>query len=141
SSNPPDFVNCYDPSWGRHNARTRPTIGHMEGFSSGSATYTQYFGPAAGDAGKFYYSYDLGDWHIVVLNSGISTAAGSTQEKWLKADLAAHPPPPSTPATWPAPPFPPPPRTGPPAGNNDGLPRWGAFSAPRAGSRDNARSR
>src|SRR5438552_3412274 len=71
SSNPPDFVNCYDPSWGRHKARTRPTIGHMEGFSPGSATYTQYFGAAAGDPGKFYYSYELGGWHSEVRNSGI----------------------------------------------------------------------
>src|SRR5438034_6809368 len=89
SSNPPDFVNCYDPSWGRHKARTRPTIGHMEGFSPGSATYTQYFGAAAGDPGKFYYSYDLGGWHIVVLNSNIAVNAGSPQETWLRSDLAA----------------------------------------------------
>src|SRR5204862_8021952 len=124
SSNPPDFVNCYDPSWGRHNARTRPTIGHMEGFSSGSATYTQYFGPAAGDAGKFYYSYDLGDWHIVVLNSGISTAAGSTQEKWLKADLAAHPPPPNTVSILGAPEFIAPARQRRPGRNKDEVPLW-----------------
>ncbi|HVH69045.1 MAG TPA: PKD domain-containing protein [Gemmatimonadales bacterium] len=91
SSNPPDFINCYNPSWGRHKARTRPTIGHMEGFSPGSSTYVQYFGAAAGDSGKWYYSYDLGSWHIVVLNSNISTSAGSPQEQWLKADLAAHP--------------------------------------------------
>src|SRR6266566_2285067 len=91
SSNPPDFVNCYGPSWGRHKTRTRPTIGHMEGFSPGSATYTQYFGAAAGDAGKFYYSYDVGSWHVVVLNSNISTSAGSPQELWLRADLTAHP--------------------------------------------------
>src|SRR5437773_4434518 len=91
SSNPPDFVNCYGPSWGRHKNRTRPTIGHMEGFSPGSATYWKYFGAAAGDSGKFYYSYDLGTWHIVVLNSGISTLKGSTQEQWLKDDLLHHP--------------------------------------------------
>ncbi|HXL35496.1 MAG TPA: PKD domain-containing protein, partial [Gemmatimonadales bacterium] len=91
STAPPDFINCYDPSWGRHKARTRPAIGHMEGFSPGSATYTQYFGAAAGDPGKFYYSYDVGSWHVVVLNSTISTAAGSPQEQWLRADLTAHP--------------------------------------------------
>src|SRR5205085_938368 len=50
----------------------------------------QYFGAAAaGDSGKYYYSYDVGGWHIVVLNSSISTSAGSLQERWLKADLAA----------------------------------------------------
>ena len=91
SSSPPNFVNCYDPSWGRHKARTRPSAGHMEGFSPGSSSYWQYFGTAAGDSGKFYYSYDLGAWHIVVLNSNISTSAGSPQELWLKSDLAAHP--------------------------------------------------
>ena len=91
SSAPPDFTNCYDPSWGRHKARTRPAVGHMEGWSPGYATYVQYFAAAAGDAGKFYYSYDLGSWHVVVLNSNISMAAGSSQEQWLRADLTAHP--------------------------------------------------
>src|SRR6184192_1985107 len=91
STSPPDFVNCYDPSWGRHKARTRPAIGHMEGFSPGSSTYVQYFGAAAGDSGKFYYSYDVGTWHVVVLNSNISMSAGSAQEQWLRADLTAHP--------------------------------------------------
>src|SRR5205814_11494 len=91
SSNPPDFNNCYGPSWGKHKDRTRPTIGHMEGFSPGSATYWQYFGAAAGDSGKFYYSYDLGTWHVVMLNSNIATSVGSPQEQWLQADLAAHP--------------------------------------------------
>src|SRR5437899_9203113 len=89
----PDFNNCYDPSWGRHKARTRPAAGHMEYWSPGAATYWQYFGAAAGDSGKGYYSYDLGGWHIVVLNSGGNTstmAAGSPQELWLRADLAAN---------------------------------------------------
>ena len=87
----PDFIDCYDPSWGRHKARTRPAVGHMEGWSPGYATYVQYFGAAAGDSGKFYYSYDLGSWHIVVLNSNASMVVGSPQEQWLKADLTTHP--------------------------------------------------
>jgi len=91
SSAPPDFIDCYNPSWGRHKARTRPAVGHMEGWSPGYATYVQYFGAAAGDSAKFYYSYDLANWHVVVLNSNLSMAVGSTQEQWLKADLAAHP--------------------------------------------------
>ena len=91
STLPPDFIHCYDPSWGRHKARTRPAVGHMEGWSPGYATYVQYFGAAAGDSGKFYYSYDLGNWHIVVLNSNASMVVGSPQEQWLKADLTAHP--------------------------------------------------
>ena len=91
SSAPPDFNNCYNPSWGQFKARTRPAVGHMEGWSPGYATYVQYFGAAAGAAGQFYYSYDLANWHVVVLNTNISMAVGSTQEQWLKADLAAHP--------------------------------------------------
>jgi len=64
-------------------------LGHREGFSPGSATYYDYFGAAAGERGKGYYSYDLGTWHVVVLNSALSFAVGSPQELWLKADLAA----------------------------------------------------
>ena len=83
------FKNCYNPTWGRHKARTRPTPGDIEYKQGGATPYFNYFGAAAGTPGKGYYSYDLGDWHIVVLNSGISTGAGSTQEQWLRADLAA----------------------------------------------------
>jgi len=95
STQPPDFTNCYAPSttWGRHKARTRPVPGHTETWSPGDATYYQYFGAAAGDSGKGYYSYDLGAWHIIVLNTGGNTstmAAGSPQELWLRADLAAN---------------------------------------------------
>jgi len=86
----PDFNTCYEPSWGRHKARTRPALGHREGFSAGSATYYDYFGAAAGERGKGYYSYDLGAWHVIVLNSALSFAAGSAQYNWLQADLAAN---------------------------------------------------
>jgi PKD repeat protein len=88
-----NFANCYDPSWGRHKARTSPAVGNHEYDSSATAaSYFNYFGAAAGTAGQGYYSYDLGAWHIVVLNSNnanVSTAVGSPQETWLKADLAA----------------------------------------------------
>src|SRR5205809_381484 len=88
------YNTCYGPSWGRHKARTAPTPGDLDYRTSGAAGYFGYFGAAAGDPTKGYYSYDLGAWHIIVLNSGtttVSTAAGSPQELWLKADLAAHP--------------------------------------------------
>src|SRR6266508_4086972 len=88
------YNSCYGPSWGRHKARTQPTPGDRDYKTSGAAGYFSYFGAAAGDPTKGYYSYDLGAWHVVVLNSGstaISTAAGSPQEQWLRADLAAHP--------------------------------------------------
>lgn len=88
-----DYANCYDPSWGAFKARTRPSVGNHEYQTSGASGYYNYFGAAAGDPAKGYYSYDLGAWHIVVLNSNcsfVSCAAGSAQEEWLRADLAAN---------------------------------------------------
>ena len=89
-----EYTNCYAPSWGRHKARTTPTPGNHEYNTPDATGYYGYFGAAAGDPAKGYYSYDLGDWHVVVLNSNsscttISCAAGSPQEQWLRADLAA----------------------------------------------------
>ncbi|MDQ3871413.1 MAG: DNRLRE domain-containing protein [Chloroflexota bacterium] len=88
-----EFANCYDPSWGRHKARTRPSVGNHEYKTSGATGYFDYFGAAAGSRSKGYYSYDLGKWHIVVLNSNCPAVggcgAGSPQETWLRADLAA----------------------------------------------------
>ena len=90
-----EFADCYDPTWGRHKARTRPSAGNHE-YATGAATaYFSYFGAGAGDPSKGYYGYDLGAWHIAVLNSNCSRVggceAGSPQEQWLRADLAAHP--------------------------------------------------
>jgi PKD repeat protein len=84
-----DFTNCYNPSWGRHKARTYPSAGDKEYLTAGAAGYFSYFGAAAGDTGKGYYSYNLGSWHVVVLNSNVAMTAGSAQELWLKSDLAA----------------------------------------------------
>jgi hypothetical protein len=93
-----EFANCYHPTWGRHQARTRPTVGNHEYYSTANASgYFGYFGSilsAAGDTGQGYYSYDLGSWHMIALNSNcsfVACAAGSAQEQWLRADLAAHP--------------------------------------------------
>jgi hypothetical protein len=83
------FATCYDPTWGRHRARTRPSPGNHDYNTSGAAPYYAYFGDAAGPAGRGYYSYDLGAWHIVSLNSNVAMTAGSAQELWLRADLAA----------------------------------------------------
>jgi len=90
-----EYTNCYGPSWGRHKARTKPSPGNHEYNTTNATGYYGYFGSAAGDPTKGYYSYELGNWHIVVLNSNlscavISCAAGSTQEQWLRADLAAN---------------------------------------------------
>ena len=86
---------CYDKTWGRAKARTRPAPGNHEFHSSGATPYFDYFGAAAGDPKAGYYSYELGKWHIIVLNSECVAVggceAGSPQEKWLRTDLAAHP--------------------------------------------------
>ena len=86
---------CYDKTWGRVKNRTRPAVGNHEFHSAGAAFYFQYFGQAAGDSSNGYYSYDLGAWHIVVLNSECLAVGGcdaaSAQGKWLREDLAAHP--------------------------------------------------
>ena len=85
-----EFASCYEPTWGRHKARTRPAPGNHDYNTSGAVPYYAYFGDNAGPAGRGYYSYDLGDWHIVSLNSEVSSSAGSAQEQWLRADLAAN---------------------------------------------------
>jgi hypothetical protein len=90
-----EYANCYGPSWGRHKSRTRPSPGNHEYNTTNATGYYGYFGAAAGDPAKGYYSYDVGAWHIIVLNSNsecttISCAAGSPQEQWLRADLAAN---------------------------------------------------
>src|SRR3989442_10360004 len=89
------YNTCYHPSWGQHKARTQPTPGERDYKTANAAGYFNYFGPAAGDPKQGYYSYDLGTWHIIVLNSGSSslvpTSATSPQVQWLRADLAAHP--------------------------------------------------
>ncbi len=91
-----DYSNCYDPTWGRHKARTFPAIGDNEyNSSSTAAPYFNYYGAVAGDPDKGYYSYDVGTWHIIALNSNCSKVGGcgpgSPQGQWLQADLAANP--------------------------------------------------
>jgi acid phosphatase type 7 len=89
------FAKCYDPTWGRHKARTRPSVGNHEFHSGGATPYFDYFGAVAGDPKKGFYSYDLGTWHVIVLNSECQEVggcqAGSAEEKWLNLDLQAHP--------------------------------------------------
>lgn len=82
-----EFANCYDPSWGRHKSRTMPVAGNHDYNTSGATGYYDYFGDAAGPRDKGYYSFDLGAWHIVILNSNISRTASSAQIAWLRADL------------------------------------------------------
>ena len=86
---------CYDQTWGRVKDRTRPAPGNHEFHSQGATFYFEYFGKAAGDPKEGFYSYDLGKWHILSLNSECVEIGGcnegSREEKWLRADLAAHP--------------------------------------------------
>jgi hypothetical protein len=93
---PAEFMHCFHPSWGRHKARIRPAPGNHEYYADPPGSgYFGYFGAAAGPPGKGWYSYDLGAWHIIVLNTNreceeISCAANSAQGKWLREDLEAH---------------------------------------------------
>jgi hypothetical protein len=86
------FDNCYEPSWGRHKARTRPAIGNHEYMTAGAQGYLDYFGVAKN------YAFDLGDWHIISLDSmcqlpenGGSCAPSSPTMTWLKSELSLNP--------------------------------------------------
>lgn len=92
-----DFVRCFTPSWGDPKKSLmkliRPSIGNHDYQSRRGEAYYRYFGSRAGPIFKGYYSYELGSWHVVVLNSEIVTqdqAERKQQEAWLKNDLAAH---------------------------------------------------
>ena len=102
-----DFISFYDPSWGRVKSITRPSVGNHEYRTStvpgedcfrnppNAQAYFDYFGAAAGQVGQGYYSFDLGAWHLIALNSNCSKVGGcgvgSPQWDWLQNDLAAHP--------------------------------------------------
>ena len=81
-----EYVNYFTPTWGRFINRLKPAMGNHDYLNPGA--YYDYFGSAAGPVNKGYYSYNLGAWHIIVLNSNIEQSQGSTQEQWLKNDLA-----------------------------------------------------
>jgi hypothetical protein len=89
------FEAAYGTTWGRYRAISRPTPGNHEYRTRGARAYFDYFGRLAGPAGRGYYSYDLGRWHLISLNSNCGAAGGcdspSRQGRWLAADLAAHP--------------------------------------------------
>jgi hypothetical protein len=88
------YRHCYRPTWGRYLRRTRPVPGNHDYRVPGAAGYFTYFGARAGERGKGYYSYTLGSWHIVALNSNCphigGCEPGSREWQWLRADLAAH---------------------------------------------------
>jgi len=93
-----EFKNCYDKTWGRFKNRTHPAPGNHEFYGSKDGSpYFDYWGAQAGEREKGYYSFDLGSWHVVALNTNCAAPdlggcdAGSPQDVWLQKDLAGHP--------------------------------------------------
>ena len=88
-----EFQTCYHPTWGRHFDWTNPSPGNHEYNTPAAEGYFTYFEARAGDPSEGYYSYDIGSWHVVALNSSCSQIGGcdlgSPQNTWLRADLAA----------------------------------------------------
>jgi hypothetical protein len=92
-----EYGTCYHPAWGRAKSRTRPTVGNHE-YHADAAGYFDYFGDAAGERGKGWYTYDLGAWRVVVLNSNctpgnveVACDEESEQVAWLERELAENP--------------------------------------------------
>jgi hypothetical protein len=89
-----NYAQCLAPSWGPMLGRTRPAIGNHDYVRGDASAYFSFFGSSAGTDGEGWYSYDLGAWHVVVLNSNcgiVGCDAGSPQMSWLESDLSAHP--------------------------------------------------
>jgi hypothetical protein len=88
------YIDCYDPTWGLYFEWTNPTPGNHEYLTPDAAGYFAYFGARAGDPSEGYYSYDIGSWHFIALNSNCGEISGcdlgSPQNKWLRLDLAAY---------------------------------------------------
>lgn len=86
-----EYRDCYHPTWGRHRGRTRPVPGNHEYQTPGAAAYYEYFGARAGPAGGGYYSYTLGPWFVLALNSEVPLGDGSGQLQWVRGQLMANP--------------------------------------------------
>ena len=92
-----DFQRCFSPSWGsaRIMKVIHPAPGNHDYDSGSGAPYFTYFGARAGPAGKGYYSYDVGGWHVISLDSELffgrsNPSEATAQEEWLRKDLADH---------------------------------------------------
>ncbi len=89
-----EFTNCYEPTWGRHKARTYPSIGNHDYKTLNGQPYFDYYGANAGDPAEGWYSFVLGAWKIIVLNSNdtkVGVGPGSAQVTWLRAELENDP--------------------------------------------------
>ena len=84
---PNPYVDCYEPTWGRYKARTHPVPGNHD--FENLDQYFDYFGAAAGPRPAGYYSFDVGAWHVLALNSNVDMGAESEQGAWARRDLAA----------------------------------------------------
>jgi len=87
------YADCYDPVYGQFKDRTRPVPGNHDVQGDRGDAYYRYFGDAAGTPGEGWYSYDLGAWHVIALNSNcdqVECGENSPQWEWLVDDLAAH---------------------------------------------------
>lgn len=91
---PEKYVESYEKNWGRFKDVTRPAVGNHEYLTPEASGYFDYFGSAAGRPDQGWYSYNIGAWHLIALNSNCSKVGGcqpgSPQERWLRADLAAN---------------------------------------------------
>jgi hypothetical protein len=86
-----EFTDCYAPTWGWFKHRTHPAPGNHEYYSRGAAGYYEYFGQAAGPNNRGYYSFTLGKWRVISLNSNLKQSAEHhAQLEWLKSELAQH---------------------------------------------------
>jgi hypothetical protein len=85
-----EFANCFAPTWGAHTARIYPVPGNHEYLQPGADPYYAYFSTRAGPYGLGYYSFDLGAWHLIALNSERDIQDSGAQLNWLRADLAAN---------------------------------------------------
>jgi hypothetical protein len=96
---------AYNDTWGAFNPIVHPVPGNHEYKASQTADgYFQYFGAAAGPkSSDGDYSFNLGTWHVIALNSNCKDSGGcadydggnggttSSQTAWLQADLAQNP--------------------------------------------------
>lgn len=89
-----DFAQCFDPSWGRFKDRIRPAAGNHDHATKNARGYADYFGSRGGPFDRYYYSYDLGAWHVAVLDSDCwrvgGCGPGDPQATWLRSDLRKH---------------------------------------------------